>query len=79
MAVDDGPSCAKYISIFGFDYDEYDVIPLQYTDEGLLTVERYKLVLTIPSYASSEWRVNMRVFGAELVVIDTTKGMEGRV
>ncbi|KAL6011645.1 hypothetical protein ACLOJK_002093 [Asimina triloba] len=39
MAVDDGPSWAKYMSISGSPEDEYDIITLQYTEEGLLTVD----------------------------------------
>ncbi|XP_059656623.1 uncharacterized protein LOC132303406 [Cornus florida] len=38
-AVDDGPSWAKYMSISGSPGDEYDIITLQYTEEGLLTVD----------------------------------------
>ncbi|XP_047315109.1 uncharacterized protein LOC124919034, partial [Impatiens glandulifera] len=37
-AVDDGPSWAKYMSISGCPDDEFDIITLQYTEEGLLTV-----------------------------------------
>ncbi|KAG9445898.1 hypothetical protein H6P81_012026 [Aristolochia fimbriata] len=39
IAVDDGPSWAKYMSICGSPDDECDIITLQYTEEGLLTVE----------------------------------------
>ncbi|CAK9144343.1 unnamed protein product [Ilex paraguariensis] len=39
IAVDDGPSWAKYMSIAGSPDDEYDIISLQYTEEGLLTVD----------------------------------------
>ncbi|KAK9675365.1 hypothetical protein RND81_11G003100 [Saponaria officinalis] len=39
VAVDDGPSWAKYMSISGSPDDEYDIITLQYTEEGLLTVD----------------------------------------
>lgn len=39
LAVDDGPSWAKYMSISGSPDDEYDIITLQYTEEGLLTVD----------------------------------------
>ncbi|XP_021845921.1 uncharacterized protein [Spinacia oleracea] len=39
IAVDDGPSWAKYMSISGSPDDEYDIISLQYTEEGLLTVD----------------------------------------
>ncbi|KAA8528945.1 hypothetical protein F0562_033567 [Nyssa sinensis] len=38
-AVDDGLSWAKYMSISGSPDDEYDIITLQYTEEGLLTVD----------------------------------------
>ncbi|KAL3818712.1 hypothetical protein ACJIZ3_004617 [Penstemon smallii] len=39
IAVDDGPSWSKYMSISGSPDDEYDIINLQYTEEGLLTVD----------------------------------------
>ncbi|KAK6922436.1 hypothetical protein RJ641_012943 [Dillenia turbinata] len=39
IAVDDGLSWAKYMSISGLPDDEYDIITLQYTVEGLLTVD----------------------------------------
>ncbi|THG18249.1 hypothetical protein TEA_017193 [Camellia sinensis var. sinensis] len=39
IAVDDGPSWAKYMSISGSPDDEHDIITLQYTVEGLLTVD----------------------------------------
>ncbi|XP_010249082.1 PREDICTED: uncharacterized protein LOC104591769 [Nelumbo nucifera] len=39
IAVDDGLSWAKYMSISGSPDDEYDIITLQYTEEGLLTVD----------------------------------------
>lgn len=39
IAVEDGPSWAKYMSISGSPDDEYDIITLQYTEEGLLTVD----------------------------------------
>ncbi|XP_068667175.1 uncharacterized protein [Aristolochia californica] len=39
IAVDDGSNWAKYMSICGSPDDEYDIITLQYTEEGLLTVE----------------------------------------
>ncbi|OIT21934.1 PREDICTED: uncharacterized protein LOC109218236 [Nicotiana attenuata] len=39
ISVDDGPSWAKYMSICGSADDEYDIITLQYTEEGLLTVD----------------------------------------
>lgn len=37
--MDDGPSWAKYMSVCGSPDDEYDIITLQYTEEGLLTVD----------------------------------------
>lgn len=39
IAVDDGPSWAKYMSISGSSDDEHDIITLQYTEEGLLTID----------------------------------------
>lgn len=39
IAVDDGPSWAKYMSISGSPDDEYDIITLQYTEDGLLSVD----------------------------------------
>ncbi|XP_071736404.1 uncharacterized protein [Rutidosis leptorrhynchoides] len=39
IAVDDGQSWAKYMSISGSSDDEYNIITLQYTEEGLLTVD----------------------------------------
>lgn len=39
IAVEDGPSWAKYMSISGSPDDEYDIITLQYTEEGLLSVD----------------------------------------
>ncbi|XP_077228159.1 gap junction beta-4 protein [Tasmannia lanceolata] len=39
ISVDDGPSWAKYMSISGSPEDEFDIITLQYTEEGLLTVD----------------------------------------
>ncbi|KAL9406886.1 hypothetical protein Peur_003858 [Populus x canadensis] len=39
MAVNDGPSWAKYMSISGSHDDEYDIITLQYTEEGLLYID----------------------------------------
>ncbi|GKU96184.1 hypothetical protein SLEP1_g9451 [Rubroshorea leprosula] len=40
IPVNDGPSWAKYMSISGSpDDDEYDIITLQYTEEGLLSVD----------------------------------------
>lgn len=35
----DGPSWAKYMLISGSPEDEYDIITLQYTEEGLLTID----------------------------------------
>lgn len=37
--VADGESWAKYMSLSGSSSDEYDIITLQYTEEGLLSVE----------------------------------------
>lgn len=39
IAVDSGSSWAKYMSISGSPDDEYDIITLQYTEEGLLTID----------------------------------------
>eukprot|EP01018_Ginkgo_biloba_P012092 Gb_21300 [translate_table: standard] len=39
IAVNDGFSWAKYMSVTGNFDDEYDIITLQYTQEGLLTVD----------------------------------------
>lgn len=39
IPVDDGPSWAKYMFISGSPEDEYDIITLQYTEEGLLSVD----------------------------------------
>lgn len=39
LPVSDGPSWAKYMSISGSPDDEYDIITLQYTEEGLLSVD----------------------------------------
>ncbi|KAG6651362.1 uncharacterized protein LOC122313920 isoform X1 [Carya illinoinensis] len=39
IPVNDGPSWAKYMSISGSSDDEYDIITLQYTEEGLLSVD----------------------------------------
>ncbi|XP_051222280.1 uncharacterized protein [Lolium perenne] len=39
IAVNDGDSWAKYMSISGSAEDEHDIITLQYTEEGLLTVD----------------------------------------
>ncbi|XP_042503833.1 uncharacterized protein LOC122080985 isoform X2 [Macadamia integrifolia] len=39
IAVDDAPSWAKYMSVSGTPDDEFDIVTLQYTEEGLLTVD----------------------------------------
>lgn len=39
IAVDDGSSWVKYMSITGSPDDEYDIVSLQYTEEGLLTID----------------------------------------
>ncbi|XP_051116628.1 uncharacterized protein LOC127241550 [Andrographis paniculata] len=39
ISVEDGPSWAKYMSISGSSDDEYDIINMQYTEEGLLTID----------------------------------------
>ncbi|KAF3432388.1 hypothetical protein FNV43_RR27128 [Rhamnella rubrinervis] len=39
LQVDDGLSWAKYMSISGSPDDEYDIVTLQYTEEGLLSVD----------------------------------------
>nr|GMD77549.1 Pleckstriny-like domain family A member [Ipomoea batatas] len=39
IAVDDGPSWAKYMLISGSPDDEYNIINLQYTEDGLLTID----------------------------------------
>ncbi|OWM89790.1 uncharacterized protein LOC116199633 [Punica granatum] len=39
IPVNDGPSWAKYMSISGSPDDEHDIITLQYTEEGLLSVD----------------------------------------
>ncbi|KAJ7957523.1 Gap junction beta-4 protein isoform 1 [Quillaja saponaria] len=39
IPVNDGPSWGKYMSISGSPDDEYDIITLQYTEEGLLSVD----------------------------------------
>ena len=37
--MNDGSGWAKYMSISGSPDDEYDIITLQYTEEGLLSVD----------------------------------------
>lgn len=37
--MNDGLSWAKYMSISGSAEDEYDIITLQYTEDGLLSVD----------------------------------------
>lgn len=39
IAVNDGDSWAKYMAISGSAEDEHDVNTLQYTEEGLLTID----------------------------------------
>ncbi|XP_010534703.1 PREDICTED: uncharacterized protein LOC104810209 [Tarenaya hassleriana] len=39
LQVKDGPSWAKYMAISGSSEDEYDIISLLYTEDGLLSVE----------------------------------------
>lgn len=39
LPVNDGPSWAKYMSISGLSEDEHDIITLQYTEDGLLSVD----------------------------------------
>ncbi|CAK8540955.1 unnamed protein product [Lathyrus sativus] len=39
IPVNDGPTWAKYMLISGSPEDEYDIITLQYTEEGLLSVD----------------------------------------
>ncbi|KAL0672634.1 hypothetical protein Bca4012_000614 [Brassica carinata] len=39
LPVNDGPSWAKYMSISGSSEDEHDIITLQYTEDGLLSVD----------------------------------------
>ncbi|XP_062191010.1 uncharacterized protein LOC133894846 [Phragmites australis] len=39
ITVNDGDSWAKYMSISGSAEDEHDIITLQYTEEGLLTID----------------------------------------
>ncbi|KAJ3708829.1 hypothetical protein LUZ61_012534 [Rhynchospora tenuis] len=39
IAVNDGSGWAKYMSISGSDEDEHDIITLQYTEEGLISID----------------------------------------
>ncbi|KAF5449302.1 hypothetical protein F2P56_029765 [Juglans regia] len=39
IQVHDGPNWAKYMSISGSSDDEYDIVTLQYTEEGLLSID----------------------------------------
>jgi len=39
ITVDNGDSWTKYMSISGSAEDEHDIITLQYTEEGLLTID----------------------------------------
>ncbi|CAN6810911.1 unnamed protein product [Brassica oleracea] len=39
LPVNDGPSWANYMSISGSSEDEHDIITLQYTEDGLLSVD----------------------------------------
>ncbi|TVU22349.1 hypothetical protein EJB05_32038 [Eragrostis curvula] len=39
IAVDNGDSWAKYMAISGSAEDEHDIITMQYTEEGLLTID----------------------------------------
>ena len=39
IAVNNGENWAKYMSISGSAEDEHDIITLQYTEEGLLTID----------------------------------------
>lgn len=39
ITVDNGDSWTKYMSISGSSEDEHDIITLQYTEEGLLTID----------------------------------------
>ncbi|CAN6865352.1 unnamed protein product [Brassica oleracea] len=39
VPVNDGPSWAKYMSVSGSSEDEHDIISLQYTEDGLLSVD----------------------------------------
>lgn len=39
IAVNNGDSWAKYMSVSGSTEDEHNIITLQYTEEGLLTID----------------------------------------
>ena len=41
--MNDGPSWAKYMSISGSGDDEHDIVTLQYTEDGLLSVDENRL------------------------------------